>query len=49
LDTEQDKDWEEVIGLLSETNGIDVTLNDDGSVTLRWEPSVEKARSVEIV
>ena len=37
LGTDEDREWEEVMGLLSETDGIDMTFNDDESVTLRWE------------
>mgnify|MGYP001545607093 CR=1 FL=1 len=39
LGTDEDREWEEVMGLLSETDGIDMTFNDDESVTLRWESS----------
>ncbi|WP_280041206.1 DUF1654 domain-containing protein [Pseudomonas sp. Hg5Tf] len=37
LDTDGDVEWEEVMGLLSETPELDMTFNDDGSVTVRWE------------
>lgn len=47
LDTDGDREWEEVMGLLSETDGIDMTFNDDESVTLRWEASVDEDRPVE--
>lgn len=49
LDTETDRDWEEVMGLLSETDGIDLKFHDDGSVTLRWEPNVEDDRRMQMV
>jgi hypothetical protein len=48
LDTDGDREWEEVMGLLSETDGIDMTFNDDESVTLRWEPQLEENRTVEV-
>jgi len=48
LDTDGDREWEEVMGLLSETDGIDMTFNDDESVTLRWEASVEEDRPAEV-
>jgi len=48
LDTDGDREWEEVMGLLSETDGIDMTFNDDESVTLRWEASEEEDRVVEV-
>jgi len=42
LDTDGDMEWEEVMGLLSETQELDLTFNDDESVTVRWEaPSAE--------
>ncbi|MNN51287.1 hypothetical protein D3C81_1659160 [compost metagenome] len=42
LDTDGDREWEEVMGLLAETPELDLTFNDDESVTVRWEPqSVE--------
>lgn len=42
LDTDGDREWEEVMGVLKETDGIEMELNeDDASVTLRWEASSE--------
>jgi len=37
LDTDGDREWEEVLGVIAETAEIELTLNDDGSVTVRWE------------
>ena len=37
LDTDGDREWEEIMDLLSETDGIDMTLNDDESVSLQWK------------
>jgi hypothetical protein len=48
LDADGDREWKEVIGLLAETDGIDMTFNADNSVTLRWERSVQDDRPVEI-
>jgi hypothetical protein len=48
LDTDGDREWEEVMGLLSETDGIDMTFNDDESVILRWEASAEEDRVMEV-
>lgn len=48
LDNDGDKEWEEVMGLLSETDGIDMTFNDDESVTLKWEASAEEDRQIEV-
>ncbi|MCR8931110.1 MULTISPECIES: DUF1654 domain-containing protein [Pseudomonas] len=47
LDTDGDQEWEEVMGLISETDGIDMTFNDDDSVTLRWEASADEDGPVE--
>jgi len=42
LDTDGDREWEEVMGVLAQTDGLDVTFDDDGAVTVKWEPlSVE--------
>lgn len=49
LDSDGDREWDEVIGMLSETDGIDMTFNDeDESVTLRWEASSENDPQVEV-
>lgn len=48
LDTDGEREWEEVIGLLNETDGIDITFNDDESVTLKWEASAEEDRPLEV-
>ncbi|KAA0995481.1 DUF1654 domain-containing protein [Pseudomonas sp. ANT_J12] len=48
LDTDGDREWEEVMGLLSETDGIEMIFNDDDSVTLKWEASAEEDRPVEV-
>ncbi|WP_457296833.1 DUF1654 domain-containing protein [Pseudomonas chlororaphis] len=37
LDTDGDQEWEAVLELLAETDGIDMTFNDDGTVTLKWD------------
>jgi hypothetical protein len=37
LDTDGDREWEEVLGVMAETDELELTLNDDGSVTVRWE------------
>ncbi|MGY2183313.1 DUF1654 domain-containing protein [Pseudomonas agarici] len=48
VDTDGDREWEEVMGLLTETDGIDMTFNDDESVTLRWEASAVEDQPVEV-
>ncbi|WP_330214385.1 DUF1654 domain-containing protein [Pseudomonas sp. AM8] len=37
LDADGDREWEEVLGVIAETAELELTLNDDGSVTVRWE------------
>ncbi|MHA6127106.1 DUF1654 domain-containing protein [Pseudomonas fluorescens group sp. PF-1] len=48
LDTDGEREWDEVMGLLSEVDGIEMTFNDDESVTLRWEAQAEEDRVVEV-
>lgn len=47
LDTDGDREWEEVMGALSEVDGIDMTFSDEEeSVTLSWEaPSDDDPRA----
>ncbi|ALU60263.1 hypothetical protein ACA40_10460 [Pseudomonas syringae pv. lapsa] len=46
LDTDGDREWEEVIGLLAATDELDLTFEDDGAVTVRWGPiSLEDSRA----
>lgn len=49
LDTDGDQEWEEVMGLLSETDDLEMTFNDDESVTLRWETRSDEDRVLEVV
>lgn len=44
LDTDGDMEWEEVMSLLAETPELDLTFNDDDSVTVRWEPQSAEDR-----
>lgn len=37
LDTDEDREWEEVLSVIADTDELELTLNDDGSVTVRWE------------
>ncbi len=48
LDTDGDREWEEVMRLLYETDGIDMTFHDDESVTIKWEASSENGHEVEV-
>ena len=38
IDSDGDREWEEVMGVLADVDGIEMTFNDeDESVTLSWE------------
>lgn len=47
LDTDGEREWDEIMGLLSEVDGIEMTFNDDATVTLRWEASTDDDPSVQ--
>ncbi len=44
LETDGEAEWEEVIGLIAEVPELDLTFNDDGTVTVRWERSALQER-----
>ncbi len=49
LDTDGDREWEEVLSVIADTDELELTLNDDGSVTVRWEQQeVEVAERGEV-
>lgn len=48
LDTDGEREWDEVVELLSETDGLDLNFNDDGTITLRWEKPDEADRAAEV-
>ncbi|WP_223431561.1 DUF1654 domain-containing protein [Pseudomonas sp. GL-B-26] len=48
LDTDGGREWEEVMEVLAETDGIEMTFNDDGTVTLRWERATDDDRVMEV-
>lgn len=37
LDTDAQEDWDGMIELLAGIDGLDMTFNDDGTVTAKWE------------
>ncbi len=47
LDTDGDREWEEVLEVLAETDGIDMVFNDDGTVTLKWDTPSDEDRVIE--
>jgi hypothetical protein len=49
LDTDGDREWDEVMGLIGETDGIEMVFNDeDESVALRWEATEDDERPAEV-
>lgn len=47
LDTDVDQDWEAMMELLAETDGLEMTFCDDGSVILEWERQTDDDRVIE--
>ncbi len=47
LDTDSDQDWYAIMDLLSETDGLDMTFCDDGSVILQWDAPTHDDRVIE--
>jgi len=47
LDTDGDREWEEVMSVLASTDELDITFEDDGAVTVKWEPIADDERPVE--
>ena len=49
LDTDGEREWSEILGALSEADGIDMLFHDDDeSITLRWEPSEDGERPASV-
>lgn len=55
LNTDSDQDWDTIMELLAETDGLDMIFCDDGSVILQWDAPtaddrvIERAVEVELV
>ncbi|WP_054912599.1 DUF1654 domain-containing protein [Pseudomonas sp. NBRC 111127] len=47
LETESDQDWGAIMELLAETDGLDMTFCDDGSVILQWDTPTDDDRVIE--
>lgn len=47
LDTDSDQNWEAIMDLLAETDGLDMTFCDDGSVILQWGAPTDDDRVIE--
>ncbi|MCS3512554.1 DUF1654 domain-containing protein [Pseudomonas grimontii] len=48
LDTDGEREWDELMGVLSETDGIEMIFSDDGTVTLNWEACTDENPPVEV-
>lgn len=43
LDSDGDREWDEVMGVLADVDGIEMTFNDEeDSVTLSWEAAADE-------
>jgi hypothetical protein len=47
LDTDSDQDWDAIMELLAETDALDMTFCDDGSVILHWDAETDDDRVIE--
>lgn len=47
LDTDSDQDWDAIMELLAETDALDMTFCDDGSVILQWDKPTDDDRVIE--
>jgi hypothetical protein len=49
LDTDGQREWDEILGVLSDTDGIDLTINDEEeSITLQWEAASDDDHPVQV-
>lgn len=47
LDSDRDQDWGAIMEMLSETDGLDMTFCDDGSVILQWNAATDDDRVID--
>lgn len=47
LDSDSDEDWDAIMELVSETDGLDMTFCDDGSVILQWDAPTDDDQVIE--
>lgn len=47
MDTDADHDWQLIMELLGETDGVDMTFYDDGSVFLTWDAPTDDDRVID--
>lgn len=48
LDTDGDREWEEVMGQIAEIDGVNMIFQDDGGVLLEWETPRDEDRVIDI-
>jgi hypothetical protein len=48
LDTDEDAEWDEVMGRIAEVDGVNMVFQDDGGVLLEWEAPSEEDRVLEV-
>lgn len=44
LDSDTDQAWNQVMEELAETDGLEMTRNEDGTVVLTWQPGEEEGQ-----
>lgn len=47
MDTDRDQDWNAIMDLLAESDGLDMSFCDDGSVLLQWDASTDDDRVID--
>ncbi|MDY7554256.1 MULTISPECIES: DUF1654 domain-containing protein [unclassified Pseudomonas] len=47
LETDRDAEWEEVMGQIAETDGVNMIFQDDGGVLLEWEAPSDEDRLID--
>ena len=48
LDTDQNAEWDEVMGRIADIDGVNMVFQDDGGVLLEWEAPNEEDRMLEV-
>ena len=46
MDTDADHDWDSIMELLAEADGLEMTFCDDGSVFLKWDAPTDDDRVI---
>lgn len=47
LDTDNDQDWRAIMDLLAESDGLEMSVCEDGSVLLQWDAPTDDDRVIE--